>query len=257
MPEHTTFLHYLISMDYLPFRDSAGNLGASVVNHHQVEWRGLEPLFMALLVMLAIMMLARDVRPTFKKLNVATVPEDTLTLRTFFEVFFSYFYNMARDVMGEKNAKRYFPLIGGSAIFIFVSNSIGLVPGFGPPTGSLNVTFGCGLLVFIAFNFYGLKENGWGYIKHLMGPAIYLAPLLFVIEFISMCVRPFTLAIRLMLNMAVDHMLAAIFLGLVALFLPIPLYFLALIVISVQTLVFCLLTTIYIALATEKAEGHH
>lgn len=257
MPQHTTFLHYLISLDFFPFKESAGNLGHSVVNHAPVEYRGLEPLFMAALVMLAILAVARDVRKTFRQLDVATVPEDTLTMRTFFEVFFGFFYNMARDVMGEKNAKRYFPLIGGSAIFIFISNSLGLIPGFSPPTSSLNVTFGCALLVFIAFNYYGLKENGWGYLKHLCGPNIVLAPLLFLIEFISLCVRPFTLAIRLMLNMAVDHMLATIFLGLVALLLPVPLFFLALIVISVQTLVFCLLTTIYIALATEKQEEHH
>jgi F-type H+-transporting ATPase subunit a len=256
MPEHTTFLHYIIAR--LPVRENAENIGKSAIGHHAVEYRGLEPLFMALIVMIVIGLLAREVRGTYRRLSESTVPEDTLTLRTFFEVFFSFFYNMAKDIMGEENTKRYFPLIGGSAIFIFCSNSLGLVPGFSPPTSSLNVTFGCALLVFISFNYYGLKENGWAYLKHLCGPNIFLAPLLFVIEFISLCVRPFTLAIRLMLNMAVDHMLAAIFLGLVALLLPVPLFFLAIIVICVQTLVFCLLTTIYIALATEKhEEGHH
>ena len=46
------------------------------------------------------------------------------------------------------------------------------------------------------------------------------------------------------------------FLGMVAIFVPIPLMFLAIIVILVQTLVFCLLASIYIGLATEKAEHH-
>jgi F-type H+-transporting ATPase subunit a len=59
-----------------------------------------------------------------------------------------------------------------------------------------------------------------------------------------------------MINMAVDHLVASIFLGMVAIFVPIPLMFLAIIVILVQTLVFCLLTSIYIGLATEKAEHH-
>jgi len=254
MPEHTTYLHYLLAK--LPLRENAENLGKSFIAGHPVEYRGLEPFFMAALVMLFIVLLALEVRSTFRRLKQAAQPEDTLTLRTFFEVFFGFFYDLAQETMGPKNAKRYFPIIGSSAIFIFVSNSLGLVPGFSPPTSSLNITFGCGLLVFLLFNYYGIKENGWGYLKHLCGPNLYLAPLMILIETISLCVRPFTLAMRLMLNMAVDHMLVAIFLGLFALFLPIPLFFLGIIVILVQTLVFCLLTTVYIGLATEKHEAH-
>jgi F-type H+-transporting ATPase subunit a len=211
---------------------------------------------MSLLVVLTLVWLAAEVRGQYKKLDESVVPDDKLTLRTFFEAFFGYFYGMAKEIMGPRNAKRYFPLIGGSAAFIFFSNAIGLVPGFSPPTSNLNVTLGCALLVFISFNYYGLKENGWGYIAHLAGPKWYLAPLLFPIEVISTCVRPITLSVRLMLNMAVDHLLAAIFIGMVAIIVPIPLSMLAIIVIAVQTLVFCLLSCIYIGLATEKAEHH-
>jgi len=59
-----------------------------------------------------------------------------------------------------------------------------------------------------------------------------------------------------MVNMAVDHLMASIFLGLVAIFVPIPLALLGIIVIVVQTIVFCLLSCIYIGLATEKHEHH-
>jgi F-type H+-transporting ATPase subunit a len=45
-----------------------------------------------------------------------------------------------------------------------------------------------------------------------------------------------------------------IFLGLFAVLVPVPLMFLGIIVILVQTLVFCLLTSIYIGLATEHGE---
>jgi F-type H+-transporting ATPase subunit a len=54
--------------------------------------------------------------------------------------------------------------------------------------------------------------------------------------------------------MAVDHLLATIAMGMVALFIPVPLMFLGIIVVVVQTLVFALLTSIYIALATEHEE---
>jgi F-type H+-transporting ATPase subunit a len=255
MPEHTSFLTYLIAQSDA-LRNNAGNVGHTIIGDHHVEYRGLEPIFMSLLVVLTIVWLAAEVRGQYRKLDESVVPDDKLTLRTFFEAFFGYFYGMAKEIMGPGNAKRYFPLIGGAAIFIFFSNAIGLVPGFIPPTSSLNVTLGCALLVFISFNYYGLKENGWGYVAHLAGPKWYLAPLLFPIEVISTCVRPVTLAVRLMLNMAVDHLLASIFIGMVAIVVPVPLALLALIVIAVQTLVFCLLSCIYIGLATEKAEHH-
>lgn len=261
MPEHTGFLTYLLARSDV-LRQNAHNVGSSVmtlVNPTQgyvVQYRGLEPIFTSMLVIMLIVFLAASVRSEFRQLDESVIPDETLTTRTFFEAFFGYFYSMAKDVMGPKSAKRYFPLIGGSAAFIFFSNCLALIPGFTPPTSSLNVTLGCALLVFISFNYYGIKENGWGYLKHLAGPVWYVAPLIFLIEVISTCVRPVTLSIRLMINMAVDHLVGTIFLGMIAILVPIPLMFLAIIVILVQTLVFCLLTSIYIGLATEKADHH-
>lgn len=68
--------------------------------------------------------------------------------------------------------------------------------------------------------------------------------------------RPVTLAVRLMLNMAVDHLILGIFLALVAVFVPLPVMALGIVVVIVQTLVFTLLTSIYIGLATEHEEHH-
>ncbi|MSP24384.1 MAG: ATP synthase F0 subunit A [Myxococcales bacterium] len=259
MPEHVSLLHYLLYF----LGANAHVVGTSIEGHH-VGYRELEPLVMAGVLMLVLLYLGSEVRGVYRRLKSATIPEEELTLRTFFEVFFEFFYNMARDVMGPKNAKRYFPLIGSCAIFIFVSNAIGLIPGFAPPTSNLNVTAGCALLVFLSFNYYGLKENGLDYVKHLAGwgvfhsflPNLLLAVLMFPIEVISMCVRPVTLAIRLMLNIAVDHLLVSIFMGLFAILLPLPLMVLGVIVICVQALVFTLLSSIYIGLATAHAEHH-
>ncbi len=255
MPEHTGFLTYLLAYSET-LRLNAHNVGESFVGHHTVDYHGLEPIFTSFLVIAIIVIMAASVRGEYRRLDQSVVPDETLTTRTFFEAFFGYFYGMAKDVMGAKNAKRYFGLIGGSAAFIFFSNVLALIPGFTPPTSNLNVTLGCAILVFISFNYWGLKENGWGYLAHLAGPKWYLAPLIFPIEVISTCVRPVTLSIRLMINMAVDHLVASIFLGMIAFLVPVPLMFLAIIVVVVQTLVFCLLSSIYIGLATEKADHH-
>jgi len=259
MPEHTSWITYLLAR--LPaLRENAQNLGHAFFppGGPKVEYRGLEPIFAGMLVMLFVIYLAAGVRGEFRDLESYVVPEETLTARTFLEAYVGYFYDMAKEVMGAQNAKRFFPLIGGSALFIFFSNVMALLPGFNPPTSNLNVTFGCAIMVFVAFNYYGIKENGWGYLAHLAGPKWYLAPLVFPIEVISTCVRPITLSVRLMINMAVDHLVGSIFLGMVALFVPIPLMFLGIIVILVQTLVFSMLSSIYIGLATEHADhdGH-
>lgn len=260
MPEHISLLHYLLyRFDLLRLNAH----GESLQGHH-LGYKEYEPLFMALALMMMILYLASEVRGFIKNTKEALVPEQELTLRTFFEVFFETFYTMAKEVMGPKNGKRYFPLIGSCAVFIFFSNAIGLVPGMSPPTTSLNITFASGLLVFLAFNFWGIKENGLDYLKHMAGwgvfhsfvPNLLLAVLMFPIEVISTCVRPLTLGIRLMLNIAVDHLLVSIFMGLFAILLPLPVMLLGIIVIVVQTMVFCLLSSIYIGLATAHAEHH-
>jgi F-type H+-transporting ATPase subunit a len=252
MPEHTSFFSYLIAM-FPALGENMRRLGHTVGGQPLVG-HSAEPLVASLVITVLIIVLAVVTKGRITKLDDAVIPDDKLSLRTFMEVFVAYFYDMMKDMMGAKRAKRYFPLVGTFALFIFFSNFMGLVPGFIPPTSSLNITLGCAAVVFVMFNVYGIKENGLGYFKHLAGPVWWLAWLIFPIEVLSLCVRPITLAVRLMMNMAVDHLLAGIMLSLFALFLPIPLLVLGTIVCVIQVLVFCLLTSIYIALATEHEE---
>jgi len=195
------------------------------------------------------------VRARLSNAEAAVVPEEKLTLQTFVEAFLGYFYDLAKSVMGPERAKEHFPIVATAALFVFFSNVMALVPGFPVATSGLNITFGSALVVFLVFNFYGLKSHGFAYIKHLAGPAWYLAPLVFPIELFSLFVRPITLAVRLMLNMAVDHLILGVFLSLCALLIPIPVMVLGTLIVLIQTVVFALLTCIYIGLATEH-EAH-
>lgn len=266
MPEHTSFISYLLSL-FPGLSHNAEAFGKMVMSGQPVSEHHIEPLFTSILVMLLVVGLAAMARGQLVQADKAVVPEARLTVRTFIEVFIGFFYNLARDVMGAKRAKQFFPLIGTCGLFIFFSNVLGLIPGMSPPTSSLSITMGCGILVFLLFNYYGLRENGVGYIKHLFGPwlgpiGIPLNILIFLIEIVSLCVRPITLAVRLMINMAVDHLIGSIFIGLFALFLPIPTLLLGILVVSVQTMVFCLLACVYIGLATEHEDhgegaAHH
>ncbi len=258
MPEHTSFFSYLIAL-FPALGQNMRVFGETFVGHRPVDAHSAEPLAASVTVMLLILVLALLVRRALVQHEQAVIPEAKLTLRTLFEVWIGYWYGLMKDMMGAKRAKRYFPLIGTLSLFIVIANFLGLVPGFTPPTSSWDVTLGCALIVFVMFNYYGIQANGLGYFKHLFGPwlgwpYIPINLLLFVIETLSLCIRPLTLSIRLMLNMAVDHMLVGIAVAMFALLLPIPVMVLGTLVCVVQVLVFCLLTSIYITLATEHEE---
>src|SRR5580693_601406 len=258
MPEHTSFFSYLVAM-FPALRENLSVFGKSFLGHQPVGAHGIEPLAASLAVMLLIVALTLSVRPVLVGRDKAVLPEAKLTLRTFLEVWVGYWYGLMKDMMGPKRAKRYFPLVGSLSLFILFSNFLGIIPGFTPPTSNWNVTLGCAAIVFTMFNYYGIKENGLGYVKHLFGPwmgwpLVPINLLLFVVETFSLLIRPLTLSIRLMLNMAVDHLLVTIALGMITLFLPVPVLVLSTLVCIVQVLVFCILTSIYITLATEHGD---
>ena len=256
MPEHTSFFSYLIAM-FPALGANVHNLGKSLAGK-PVGVHALEPVAEAIFVVLLVIGMALAIRGKVKDYDSAVIPDDKLTLRTLFELLIGFFYDLMKDMMGAKRAKRYFPIIGTCACFIFFSNLLGLVPGFMAPTGNLNITFGCAIVVFVTFNYYGIKENGLlNYLKHFAGPLPALSWFMFPLEIFSTCIRPLTLAVRLMVNLAVDHLLVTVAASMFVLFLPIPIMLLGTIVIIVQTMVFCLLSAIYIALATEHEEHDH
>jgi F-type H+-transporting ATPase subunit a len=258
MPEHANFLTLLLAHFHDTLEHNTSLLGKTLVGGQDPTWQSFEPLAASVLAATILLLVAFRVRSRLGNENEAIVPESKLTLRTFMEAFLGYFYDLAKSVMDADRAKKYFPLIGTSACFIFFANVLALVPGMPVATSHLGVTFGCALVVFLLFNAYGLMTNGAGYIKHMAGPMWFLAPLIFPIEVISLFVRPVTLGVRLMVNMAADHLMLGLFLSLVALIVPIPVMLLGCLVVVIQTLVFTLLTCIYIGLATDhEAEGAH
>lgn len=178
------------------------------------------------------------------------IPPPRFGFRNFFELICDTTLSLMEGVMGEKAAKKFFPLIASCAFFIFFSNLLALIPGMGVPTTTLKTNLAPALIIFFATHIYGVKEHGVAsYLKHFMGPILVLAPLMFVIELISHLVRPLSLAIRLMGNMIGDHKVVFTFFTLVPFFVPVPFLFLGLLVCTVQTLVFCLLSMVYISMA--------
>jgi F-type H+-transporting ATPase subunit a len=264
MPEHTSWFTYLMTLPGLhnleraltgkvftyPYQVDPAT-GASTPTPVTLEYTSL-----AIFVILIVLFFVMVTRARIARTETAVVPDGELTISSFMENFVEAFYGMLKDSVGPKDARYFLPIIGTCAVFIFFGNAIGLIPGFAPPTSNFNVTFACGLVIFFCTHYYGLKRNGIGYLKHFLGPVIWLAPHMLVIELISHVVRPITLGIRLMVNMFVDHLVVSVFTVLVALVLPVPIMVMGILVVLVQTYVFCLLSTVYIAMAIEHHDEH-
>jgi len=175
----------------------------------------------------------------------------------FFDIIMEAILGLMTTMMPRERALRFLPLVTAAAVFILISNLLGLIPGFVPPTQSFNTTLGLGLVAFLYYNYQGIRQLGLlKYLKHFMGPLLLLAPLMIVIEVISHTVRPLSLGLRLMGNMFGDHQVLFIFMSFGLPFIPLPLMALGVLVCVVQTVVFTLLFVVYLALATEDHDGH-
>jgi len=170
-------------------------------------------------------------------------------------------YSMLDDIVGPKG-RNYLPLVGTLALFIWVSNMSGLVPGLMAPTSSLNVTLGCAITVFVYYHYHGIKEQGIGpYFMHFAAPPgapIFIAPLMFPIEIISHFSRVMSLSLRLFGNVFGEELVVLILASIIPFLVPLPMMFLGLLTGTLQAGIFVLLTMIYIggAVASEHAEGH-
>ncbi|MEW5911300.1 MAG: F0F1 ATP synthase subunit A [Thermodesulfobacteriota bacterium] len=173
--------------------------------------------------------------------------------QNFFEVLIGGFEDFAVDVMGE-HGRPYYPLIATLFIYILCMNWIGLLPGMFSPTSNINTPLSMALVVFIFYNFIGIKEHGFKYIKHFMGPIWWLAPLMLPIELIGHFSRILSLTFRLFGNvLGEDLVLAILFVLAGVFFAPLPMMFLAIFTSFVQAFIFSLLTMLYIAGSLEEA----
>ena len=255
MGEETTWFDFIPGVHGLK-EVAAVHLG------RQAKWQmfqetnfDLAHVFGALLVLVFVIIGGLAYRAaTVKGGDEAIVPPPRFNLRNLFEMFTDAVVGIASGVMGEKNAKKFLPLIGTLAIFIFFSNCLALIPGFIPPTSTLKTNVALAVTVFVLTHVFGVASHGPSYFKHFLGPVWYLAWLMLPIEIVSHLARPMSLSLRLLGNIAADHKVVSAFFVLVPVLLPVPFLILGVMVAIVQTLVFCLLTMVYIQGAVAHEE---
>lgn len=193
-----------------------------------------------------------------QRVKEAVVPDEKFSLFAFFDIFIGVFVKFYDSILGSED-RRHLPFVATVFAFIFTSNLLGLVPGIPAITTTVWVNVAMALVVFVYFNWYGVKANGFfGYLKHFCGPLWYLAPIMFILEAFSTCLRILTLNLRLYWNITADHEVLGAFTHLLGMGIPALVYFLGTFVCFMQAFIFTTLTMVYILLATQHEEesGH-
>lgn len=204
----------------------------------------------------------------YEGLKSEIIPSSSFSLFGFFDVFMEGFVAFHDSILGENN-RRYISLTGSIFLFIFCANLLGLVPGMPAITTTVGVNLALALVVFVAFNFYGVREHGViGYLKHFFGGPQMVKGWLIIIgfficalEMLSTVLRVLTLNLRLYWNITADHLVLSTMVNLVPnifkYFVPSFFYLLGTFVSFMQAFVFTVLTMIYILLATQHGDEEH
>ena len=234
-----------------------GLIDLSITKHVVMMW-------MAGIILLIMGMLAA------RKKNDA-VPSG---MRNALEVFIIFIReDIVRKSIGA-GADRFLPYLLTTFFFVLACNLLGLVPGMATATGNISVTAGLALMAFFMIQFAGIRN--YGLIKHFAnlvphGLPMWLVPLMFALELLSMLVKPFALCVRLFANMLAGHVVILAFISLifilsdvfsptaglaaspVAVGFALFVHFLELLVAVVQAYIFTMLTATFIGMSAHPA----
>ena len=186
--------------------------------------------------------------------------------------------DVAKPNLGRRYAK-FMPYLLTVFFFILINNLTGLIPGAANVTGNITVTFLLGLisLVLILFN---TNSHFWG---HIFNPPVpgFVKPILMIVEFLGVFIKPIALIIRLFANMVAGHMIIGCLILMIFIFAELApaaglafspvsvlftvfIYAIELLVAFIQAYIFTNLTAVFIGLSMEgeqfREEGataHH
>jgi F-type H+-transporting ATPase subunit a len=133
------------------------------------------------------------------------------------ESVYNFINNLIEGSIGHEG-KKFFPLIFSLFTFILLCNCLGMTPYSFTSTSQIAVTLSLALICFFTITIYAIIRNGIGGFIHMFLPSgvpLWMAPLIFIIEFFSFLIRPVTLSVRLFANMVAGHVLLKVIAGFV------------------------------------------
>lgn len=112
---------------------------------------------------------------------------------------------VAKPNLGHKYEK-YLPYLLTTFFFILINNIFGLIPGTANVTGNIAFTVVLGLISFVVILF-STNRHFWGHIFNPPGVPGFVKPILILVEFLGVFIKPFALIIRLFANMVAGTLL--------------------------------------------------
>jgi F-type H+-transporting ATPase subunit a len=172
-------------------------------------------------------------------------------LQNLLEVVVTFLSRQIRDV-GRQEPAGFLAFIGTLFLFIAVSNLLGVVPGFDPPTSSLSTTTALAICVFVAVPLYGIANQGViAYFRNYARPSILMLPFNIMGEFS----RTVALAVRLFGNMMSGTMIGGILLAVTPFIFPVVMHLFGLLTGLIQAYIFTILATVFISAAVQVQPG--
>ena len=204
--------------------------------------------------------------------------------------------NFCQSVAGEKNGRRFFPIVATIFLFVAFNAWLSLLPGFGSITihtaegethllrganTDINVPLALALVSFVFVTFFGLRSLGVRFISKFINVGKFFGGLrqlfkgnlkgglsgLFIgvidifigfVELLSYLIRIVSFTFRLFGNMTAGEILLLMATFLIPFVFAIPFYGLEILVGFVQALIFAGLTLIFltVAVASHESEQH-
>ncbi len=215
-------------------------------------------------------------------------------LQSAFEFVLGWLLSLCQSVAGERNGRRFFPVIATIFLFVVVNAWLSLLPGFGSimVTGSegetvhllrgantdINLPLALALVSFVFVEYFGLRSLGFRYLGKFINVGQFFKSIgqlfrgrlkaglsglftgfidIFVgmLEALSELIRIVSFTFRLFGNMTAGEILLLIVAFLVPWVLAVPFYGLELLVGFVQALIFAGLTLVFVTLAVTPHEA--
>jgi len=205
------------------------------------------------------------------------------------EFVLGWLLNFCQSVAGEKNGRRFFPVVATIFLFVIVNAWLSLLPGFGSimVTGAegehvhllrgantdINMPLALALISFVFVEYFGIRSLGFRYLGKFINVGQFFRSIgqlfrgrlkaglsgLFtgfidifvgILETLSELIRIVSFTFRLFGNMTAGEILLLIAAFLVPWVLALPFYGLELLVGFVQALIFSGLTLVFVTIAT-------
>ena len=262
---HAAYKGYKLEEGKVVAVNEAGQKDASVKVYDISLTRNVVQMMLALIILVWIM---TAVARYYKKgVGVHSAPRGVQSL---IEPVITFVRDeVAKPNLGHRYPK-YLPFLLTIFFFILINNIFGLIPGTANVTGNITFTLVLGVVSFIVILFSSNKHY-WGHIFNPPGVPMGVKPVLVLVEFLSVFIKPFALIIRLFANMVAGHIIIICLISLIFIFAelnqgvgwgasPISIaftvfiYFIEILVAFIQAFIFTMLTAVFVGQALE--DGH-